>query len=107
MKLYIITRSDLPAGARAAQACHAMRQWSADQPEEDRTWFEDSNTLVLLEAPDEPALEALLGRARDKDVPHAVFREPDLQDALTAVAIGWKGRRLVSRLPLALKERRA
>lgn len=103
MKLYIVTRSDLPAGARAAQLCHAMRQWSEDQPSADREWFEKSNTLVLLETPDESALEALLGHAAKKGVPHAMFREPDLQDELTAIAIGWTGRRLVSRLPLALK----
>lgn len=106
MKLYIITRSDLPAGARAAQACHAMRQWSQDCREDDAVWFAESNTLVLLETADETALEALLSRARAAGVANAEFREPDFQDALTAIAIGWTGARLVSNLPLALKEGR-
>lgn len=106
MKLYLITRQDLPPGARAAQLCHAMRQWSAEHPEEDRSWFEGSNTLVLLEAVDELALEALTDRAADADVVYSKFHEPDLDGSLTAVAIGPMGSGLVAQLPLALRERK-
>lgn len=106
MKLYLVTRRDLAPGARAAQLCHAMRQWSAEQPEADREWFELSNTVVLLEATDEPALEALLGRARDAEVLCVEVREPDLGEALTAVTIGPTGAGLVAQLPLALREQK-
>lgn len=106
MKLFIVTRSDLAPGARAAQLCHAMRQWSAEHPEADRQWFEESNTLVLLEAANEEALAALVGRAQAARVPCAEFREPDLGEALTAVTIGPPGAGLVAQLPLALRERK-
>lgn len=106
MKLYLVTRSDLAPGARAAQLCHAMRQWSEEEPEADRQWFAKSNTLVLLEAANESALSTLVGRARAAQVPCAEFREPDLEEALTAVAIGPTGSGLVAQLPLALRERK-
>lgn len=103
-KLFIVIRRDLePFGLGAAQACHAMRQWTAEHPELDRRWFEESNTLVLLEVPDESALEALWARAREAQVPSARFKEPDLGDALTALTIGPSGAGLVAQLPLAMK----
>jgi len=103
VKLYLVTRQDLPPGARAAQLCHALRQFGEDHPEVDRDWFRRSNTLVLLEGKDEHALSDLADKARLSGVPVAVFREPDLADALTAIAVGPKGKRLVRGLPLALR----
>jgi hypothetical protein len=38
-KLYIITRSDLPPGARCAQSCHALRAFVEAHPVVDRSWF--------------------------------------------------------------------
>lgn len=102
-KLFIVTRSDLPPGARCAQSCHGLRAFVAAHPEVDRMWFESSNNLVVLEATDELALEQLVARATAAGVPMATYREPDLADALTAVALGPPGRKLVSSLPLALR----
>lgn len=101
-RLYLITRSDLPPGARAAQLCHALREFVAVYPDHDRRWFETSNTLVLLEAENASELLVLRDRANDRDIPVVVFREPDLDNAITALAIGPSGRRLVRDLPLAL-----
>ena len=101
MKLYLVTRRDLAPGVRAAQLCHALRQLAAEHPDLDACWFAQSNTLVLLEVADEPALEALAVRARAAAVPISAFHEPDLDGALTAVALGPSARRLVRRLPLA------
>ena len=104
-KLYVVTRCDLPAGAQAAQSCHAARQFAAEHPDVERAWFHASNTLALLAVPDEPALDALLLRARGIGLRVAVFREPDLGDATTAIALepGPASRRLVASLPLALR----
>lgn len=101
MKLYLVTRRDLPPGARAAQLCHALREFVERHQDEDRAWFEASNTLVLLEAEDEGALSRLALAAAASKVPAAEFREPDLDDALTAIAIGPSGRKLVRELRLA------
>ena len=102
MKLYLVVRSDLSAGARAAQLCHALRAFSEEHPEADREWYACSNTLVLLEIVNEAALLLLHAAARERDIPVSLFREPDLQNAATALALDPSGRTMVRHLPLAL-----
>lgn len=101
-KLYLVTRSDLPPGSQAVQAAHAMREFAAQYPELDKLWYERSNYLALLSVPDERALSRLLNRARGRLIPAVGFREPDLSESLTAVALASKAKGLVRRLPLAL-----
>ena len=99
MKLYLVSRSDLPAGLRAAQLCHALREFVAHHPEHDLNWYLSSNTLVLLEARDELELKELLERLQQH--PTAAFHEPDLGGSLTAFAVGGSAKRQVRGLPLA------
>ncbi len=68
-----------------------------------RYWHLKSNNLVLLEVPNEECLKHLAVRAEEGGFDHSVFREPDFDDTVTAVAIEPAGKRLVSNLPLALK----
>lgn len=103
-KLFLVTRSDLPPGLRAAQLCHAMREFVEVHPEVDRAWYRDSNNLVLLEVPDEPELVRLAERVGPLV---AVNREPDLDDAVTAIALMTTQKKLVRELPLAFDELRA
>jgi len=103
MKLYIVTRKDLPPGLMLAQACHALRGFVEAHPEEDQKWFRESNNIVCLEIENESALLNLVKKAVCADIPHAVFREPDRDGEATSVAFGAGARRLVSGLPLALK----
>jgi ribosomal protein L29 len=56
----------------------------------------------LLAAPDEPFLFGLCDAAKARGLRVSRFFEPDLGNALTAVALEPAARRLVSRLPLAL-----
>jgi len=102
VRLYLVTRADLPAGDQAVQAAHALQQFNVEHPQAARSWFEQSNTLAFLAAPDETALQRLLDRAFDKGLRASAFREPDLGDSLTAVAVEPAGARLVRSLPLAL-----
>lgn len=102
MKLFLVTRQDLAPGLRAAQLCHALRAFGEEHPAVDREWFTSSNTLVCLETRTEEELRLLLGQARGEGVAVSEFLEPDLDNALTAIALGPEGRRLVRRLPLAL-----
>lgn len=100
-RLYLVTRRDLPAGAQAAQLCHALRQFTEEHPATDREWFTTSNTIVLLAVADERELAALRDRAIDRDLRSAAFREPDLADALTAIALEPRAARLCRDVPLA------
>jgi peptidyl-tRNA hydrolase len=102
-KLYVLVRADLPLGAQLAQAVHGMRQFTADHPEVDAHWFTTSNTVAVLHVRDEAHLLERVAAARHRDVPVAVFREPDLADAATVAVLGpgTQARRVTARLPLA------
>lgn len=83
-----------------------MRQFTADYPEIDREWFENSNYLVCLSVQDLPTLTQLFESAKALGLSATGFFEPDLNDELTAIAVAPSddARRLLSRLPLALKK---
>jgi peptidyl-tRNA hydrolase len=85
--LYIVVRSDLKPGQQLAQSVHAMRQFTEEWPQLDRRWFDMSNTVVILGAKDEPALEELLLKAKDYGLATSEFREPDLDLSLTAITL--------------------
>lgn len=106
-KLRLITRSDLPLGQQAVQAAHALREWSAQHPEEDQHWYKTSNTLAMLVVRDEDSLDDLLERTVQYGLPVAAFYEPDRGDELTAIALGpgEGARRLCRGLPLAMSGR--
>lgn len=101
-RLYIITRADLPPGDQATQSGHAVSAFAVAYPDVHRAWHEHGKNLIYLACPDEAALEALAAHAAP--YLHAEFREPDIGNALTALALAGDARRLVSNLPLTLKE---
>jgi hypothetical protein len=68
-----------------------------------RDWHSESNTLVLLAVPDELALSWLCADAGRAGLRNVAFHEPDLDGALTALALEPAARRLVAHLPLALQ----
>lgn len=104
-KLYVITRADLEPGYQAVQSMHALRQFTAEHPEIDRIWFEQSNYLGLLSVSDEKELNNLIEQATAHDIRFSIFREPDIDNEITAIALapGPKAKKLCSRLPLALR----
>lgn len=69
-------------------------------------WFTNSSYLVLLQVPNEEALEELARKLDSYGRKHVSWREPDWGDSLTAIAVepGDKTSRLLSNLPLLLKE---
>ena len=102
-KLYIIVRADLDAGLLLAQACHAVSAFAVAHPARHAAWHTGGRNIVVLAAPDAPALAALLARAAAVDVDRAEFYEADLAGELTAIAVAYEAKRFVSALPLALK----
>jgi len=100
MKLFIVVRSDLPPGAQLAQSDHAAIQFTLEHLELVTNWNRDSNNLVVLAALNEAMLQEL---ARTIPAPCTLVHEPDLDNALTAVAFGPTAARFLSSLPLALR----
>jgi peptidyl-tRNA hydrolase len=106
MKLTVITRADLNPGQQAVQAMHAQRAFVEAHPAVEKLWFEQSNTLALLVVPNEQALCRVLRKAEDRGIRIAIFREPDIDDQLTAIVLepSPEVRRLCRDLPLALRD---
>lgn len=103
-KLYVVVRADLAPGLQAAQACHAAMEFVvARHPDLGRAWHRGSNNLVLLQVPDGAALRDLARQAGRHRIACAEFFEPDLDYAMTAIALGPDGGPLVGQLPLALR----
>lgn len=102
-KLFIIGRRDLPPGLRAAQMFHALTSFILGKPKETGEWFAKSNNLVLLEVQNKNTLKNLLAHLISKKIPVTSFCEPDLNNELTAIAVGPEGQRTLSSIPLAFK----
>lgn len=98
---------------KAVQCAHAAFTFAATFPELTSKWLKDSSYLVLVEVPDEDALDALRDQAIGYDsgfrVAHVSVYEPDLNDELTAIALepSEVARKLCSSLPLILKSEAA
>ena len=92
-------------GYQAVQSAHALAQFIFDHAEIARDWFVNSNYLGMLSVKDENALLNLIQEAEQNDIRCSIFREPDIDNAITAIALepGQKSKKLCSRLPLALK----
>jgi hypothetical protein len=91
---------------QAVQSGHATIQFQYDYPEIAKEWYNKSNILVYLSVENEDALKHLIYKLEKNHIKYSVFREPDLDNQITAIAIepSEKTRRLVSHLPLMLKE---
>lgn len=90
---------------QACQVAHAALDFTFEHPGVASLWHEVSNTIVLVAVRDELALTWLAADAADAGHAYTAFREPDLDGALTAVALEPAAHRLVRKLPLALSER--
>ncbi len=101
-KLYVVVRRDLAAGQQAVQGIHAAVQFQKEHPGTEREWFEKSNTLAFLQAEDEEALERLAEAAGRRGIRFSAFREPDIGDRLTALALEPRARSICAGLGLAL-----
>lgn len=101
-----MTRRDLSPGLQAAQACHGAFAFATRFPGITKEWLERSNFLVVVTAADEDELAKILERAGKADICRTPVREPDLDNALTAVVLepGDVAKRICASLPLALKE---
>ncbi len=97
-KLYVIVKTVLNAGMKAAQAIHAYKAFSVSHPEVDADWFTVSNNIVVLEYGD---LEDLANRLERHGLALARFHEPDRGGELTAICVEPQARKQVARLSLA------
>lgn len=106
--MVVVVRADLLPGQQACQALHAARAYADLDPEGEKRWHELSNTIVLVSVPTEAELYALYSEMCAEGLKVAVFREPDLDNSMTAITLEphWRSQKRVRGFPLALSERK-
>lgn len=104
-KLYIITRSDIPAGYQGVQSIHSAIQFVFEHPEYAQEWYKQSNYIGFLSVKDESDLNKLIEKALLNNIKFSVFREPDIDNQITAITLepSLISKKLCSNLKLALK----
>lgn len=102
----MVSRKDLSIGMQAVQSGHAAIQFQHEHPELAKNWFHNSNYLIFLSAKDEEELNSLIDRAQSQNIQVSVFREPDINNEITAIALEpcVQSRKLTSGLQLMRKE---
>jgi hypothetical protein len=100
-----VTRKDLSVAQQAVQAIHAAIQFANEHFDINKRWFEQSNYLGLLSVNDEEELHKLIEKAIRNNIRLSIFKEPDIGNKVTAVALepGPLTKKLCSNLKLALK----
>lgn len=91
-----------------AQSTHAALEFFHQHPNLSKDWIKNSSYLVCLSARNETELEALLQKAKERNIIVVEFREPDFNFELTALCFEptKEAKKLCSSIPLALKERK-
>ena len=88
----------------AVQGMHALVEFSIIYGETiTKEWYNNSNYLAFLLVKDESELVMLANRAQDIGICVALFREPDRDNEVTAIALEpcLGSKKLCCRLPLA------
>lgn len=102
-----MTRKNLiTPGYQAVQAAHSIPLFSLEHPEIFFEWYHVSNYLVVLSVDNEESLKNLIAKAKERGIKCSVFAEPDIDNQITSIALEpcTETDRLVSNIPLALKE---
>ena len=101
-KLRTITRRDLELPYQAVQSGHAGIQFQHEYPELAKDWYHNSNYLVFLTVENESSLQKLIRKASLRNIQVSIFREPDINNEITAVTLepSDASNRITSGLPL-------
>lgn len=97
----------MSAGYRAVQSTHAAINFIFEHPSRAGPWWKSSNYLVQLEVNNEEELKELIRKLERHQLCFSVFREPDIGNLITAVAIepSELTQKLVKKLPLLFKNK--
>lgn len=90
-----------------AQSCHAAFAFSKEHPDISKEWQEISNYIGILAARSEFEFNQIIEKSTSQNIKFSLFREPDLDNQITAIALapGPESKKICSQLPLALKEK--
>lgn len=105
-KLRVITRRDIPLEYQGVQGAHAAIQFQHEHPELAVDWFTNSNYLIFLSVKNEDELKQFIKKAESNNIITSIFREPDINNEITAIALEPcdLSRRITGGLPLMRRE---
>jgi len=96
----------LSAGYQLCQSIHSSIDFVFKFPFLSYIWHKRSNYIASLSVKDEPSLLNLVNTLKAKNIRFSEFREPDIENQLTAITIepSKESHRICQGLPLSLKE---
>lgn len=84
-RIYTITRKDISISQKAVQSMHAGMQYMIDHnPHLDFKW--NNGSIICLELGTEKALRRWMRKLESQDIKFSIFREPDMNNEITAIA---------------------
>lgn len=106
-KLTVLSRQDLKPGYQAVQSAHAAIDFQHQYPKIAKKWHK-SNYLIFLSVLDENELLKYISIFKKFNLKHTIFREPDIGNEITAVAVqpSVLVKALCKDLPLLLKNKK-
>ena len=93
---------------QVAQTTHAALGMAVKYPKLIEVWDRISKYLVCVSVKDEDELKKLASKCEARDLRFFVFKEPDIDNQITAIAIEPSDitQKLISNFPLTLKEKK-
>jgi len=82
MKMYVLVRKDLTKAQQAVQGGHALAEFLLNYQTSWKNW-----TLVYLGVKNELQLEKWIYKLKEFDINVAVWKEPDMDNEITAIAV--------------------
>ena len=82
----VLVREDLTPGYKVVQTSHALADFAIKHSQEFKEWQQGSNYLCCLESSTEE-IETLISRLEDYNIKYCIFREPDVGNQMTAIAV--------------------
>lgn len=85
--MYVIALRHLSGIQKGIQGLHVAIHYSIkfQKEAEYKQWSETDETVMLLECNSTDLLKAALYDLDENKIPHTLFKEPDLNDAITAI----------------------
>ena len=104
--MIVVVREDLTPAYQAVQCGHSVANFCLEHNDIANSWHKNSQYLAYLSVKDEDALLFLIEKAHSKGITISVFKEPDLDNQVTAIALepSEESRKLCKNLPCALKD---
>lgn len=104
--MVLVTRGDLIPGYQSVQPAHAISAFAMKFPTTFRRWYNNYHNIAVLAAPNEKYLLDLFERAEGARLKCVLFKEPDIGNEATAIAIEPHELtyKMTSCLPLALRD---